>query len=155
MFANLVCHKFRKKWTNHRSWRNENILFHERMGTRWPARWRRRLASKPTHWRKRSSIWMFSLLVYLQGKLRYFHFTSTARHKKIFTFLIFFFSWQNWFQGFDELSIKGQNEMGSAKTFWKITKHDVHSIPEGRWLEGQVEVRSQDGDNYWVRFAMQ
>ena len=45
--------------------------------------------------------------------------------------------------------------MGSAKTFWKITKHDVHSIPEGRWLEGQVEVRSQDGENYWVRFAIQ
>ena len=45
--------------------------------------------------------------------------------------------------------------MGSAKTFWKITKHDAHSIPEGRWLEGQVEVRSQDGDNYWVSFVIQ
>ena len=40
--------------------------------------------------------------------------------------------------------------MGNAQTFWKLTKHDEHSIPEGRWLEGQVEVRSQDGDNYWV-----
>ena len=41
--------------------------------------------------------------------------------------------------------------MGTAKEFWKITKHDVHSIPEGRWLRGQVEVRSQDGMGYWVR----
>ena len=47
--------------------------------------------------------------------------------------------------------MKGQNEIGSAKEFWKITKHDVHSIPEGTWIKGQVEVRSQDGDNYWVR----
>ena len=49
------------------------------------------------------------------------------------------------------MSVRGQNEIGSAQTFWKITKHDVHSIPEGRWVQGQVEVRSQDGINYWVR----
>ena len=54
-------------------------------------------------------------------------------------------------QGLDELTVKGQNEIGTAKEFWKITKHDVHSIPEGRWLRGQVEVRSQDGMGYWVR----
>ena len=40
--------------------------------------------------------------------------------------------------------------MGSAQTFWKITSHDQHSIPPGRWMRGQVEVRSMDGDNYWV-----
>ena len=49
------------------------------------------------------------------------------------------------------MSVRGQNEIGSAQTFWKITKHDVRSIPEGRWIKGQVEVRSQDGINYWVR----
>ena len=49
------------------------------------------------------------------------------------------------------MSVRGQNEIGSAQTFWKINKHDVHSIPEGRWIFGQVEVRSQDGINYWVR----
>ena len=65
-----------------------------------------------------------------------------------------FFSIQTLFQNLDELSVKGQNVMGSDKTFWKITKHDEHSIPEGRWLEGQVEVRSQDGGNYWVSILL-
>ena len=52
------------------------------------------------------------------------------------------------------MSVRGQNEIGSAQTFWKITKHDVHSIPEGRWINGTVEVRSQDGINYWVRISI-
>ena len=55
------------------------------------------------------------------------------------------------FQGLDELSVKGQNEMGSGSTFWRITKHDIHSIPEGRWLRGQVEVRSEEQESYWAR----
>ena len=48
------------------------------------------------------------------------------------------------------MEIRGQNEMGSAQTFWKLTAQDEHSIPAGRWMRGQVEVRAMDEDNYWV-----